>query len=128
MLSCREAPFYFTSWESSLAWVACTVNPITCPELQIPYFPNFAEHTHNYSTVIAAGYNTTDWVSVDVNAAHTFCFWMTLAQAVPYLLLGMAVVLLAIALVHVPFKLAAAGVQCITQAIVYTHIQDQHKE
>jgi hypothetical protein len=74
--------------------------------------------------VIAAGYNNTDVAGVDLNAAYTFCFWTTIAQAVPYLLLATAVILLAIAMVNVPFQLAAAGMQCIIQAIVYTHIQD----
>jgi hypothetical protein len=119
MLPCRGAPFYFLSWQSSLAWVACTLNPSTCSSLQIPYFPEFSEHTRNYSIVIAAA------DAVDLNAAYTFCFWMTLAQAVPYLLLGIAAILLVIAAINVPFQLAAAGVQCIIQAIVYTHVQDQ---
>jgi hypothetical protein len=125
MLPCRGAPFYFISWQSSLAWMACTLNPSTCSSLQLPYFPDFSQHAHNYSVVIAAGYNNTDFDAVDLNSAYTFCFWTTIAQAVPYLLSGIAVILLAIAAVNVPFQLAAAGMQCIIQSVVYTHIQEQ---
>lgn len=78
--------------------------------------------------VIATGYNATDIRGVDVNAAYTFCFWVTIAQAVPYLLLVVAVILLVIAMLNIPFQLVAASTQCIMQAIVYTHIQDQNED
>jgi hypothetical protein len=124
MLSCRGAPFYFRSWQSTLAWVACSMNPITCPSLQIPYFSDLTQYTQIYSSVITAGYNSTDFGSVDTNAAFSFCFWTTIAQAVPYILLVIAMGFLAIAMVTVPFRIAAAGTQCLVQAVVYTHVQE----
>jgi hypothetical protein len=116
MLSCRGPPFYFLTWQSSLAWVACTLNPTTCSSLQIPYCPDFSQHTRNYSTVI-------DFGDVDLNAAYTFCFWGTIAQAVPYLLLAIGLILLVIVMAQVPFQMAAASIQCIIQALVYSHVQ-----
>lgn len=49
MRSCRGPPFYFRSWESSLAWVACGLGPDTCSNLSIPYFPDFQRATGNIS-------------------------------------------------------------------------------
>jgi hypothetical protein len=117
-------PFYFTSWESSLAWVACTLNATSCTSLQIPYFPNVSEQVQQYSQVLLAAQNTADIASVDRTAAYTFCFWMTIAQAVPYVILGLGLLLLAITLVQLPTMIASTAIQCIVQAVVYTHVDN----
>jgi hypothetical protein len=124
MLSCRGPPFYFLSWESSLAWITCTFNSTTCVSLEIPYSSNFTQHARDYSQVLVSGYNTTDFRAVDTNAAYTFCFWMTIAQAVPFILLALAVVLLAITMLQLPFMITTAVVQCFVQAFVYTHVAE----
>jgi hypothetical protein len=65
-----------------------------------------------------------DFNIVDTNAAYTFCFWMTIAQAVPYVLLLLAVVMFAISCIKLPFLLTTAAIQCFIQSIVYTHVED----
>ena len=128
MLSCRSEPFYFTSWQSTLAWVVCTLNPETCPSLQIPYYPDFVQFALNYSTVILAAREESNPRAVDVNAAYTFCFWMTIAQALPYIILLVTIILFIIVAVRVPFQVAAAGMQCLVQAICFTHIGGRNND
>jgi hypothetical protein len=121
MLSCRGPPFLFTSWESSLAFVACTLNTTACADLDIPYFPDFSLRAQRYSVVLAP--NRTDFKSVDDAAAYTFCFWMTIAQTMPYVLLLMLLTLLAFVIVKLPIIFASTGLTFLTQAIVYTHTE-----
>lgn len=123
MLSCKSNPFNFTSWESTVAWALCTLNASTCSSLDVPYFPSVKQLTLHYSTVIQRGYNSSDSAAVDENAAYTFCFWATMAQAIPYLILALALVLLVIVLAKLPFQIASSGVQCIVQALAYTHLE-----
>jgi hypothetical protein len=121
LLSCRGAPFYFETWESSLAWVTCTLDARTCVTLEIPYFPNFTTHTQQYSPILLAGTNNTDVKAVDTGAAYSFCFWVTFARVVPYILLFISLLLLVVSMIQLPFMLTTAAVQCIVQAFVYTH-------
>jgi hypothetical protein len=51
--SCRAGPFYFRSWESSLAWAACGVAPASCAGIVVPYFPDFQAAAANFTAVFA---------------------------------------------------------------------------
>jgi hypothetical protein len=122
MRSCKQQPFYFKSWEGTLAWVACSLDATSCKDLDIPYFPDFRRQTELYSGVILATTNATNFLPRDVYAAYSFCFWMTIAQAIPYLLLVLGILYLAVTMVQLPFMVAAAGMNCFVQAIIYTHV------
>jgi hypothetical protein len=104
--------------------MACSLNATSCSTLQIPYFPNFSRSAERYSEVILATKNATDFFPRDVYAAHSFCFWMTIAQAVPYLLVVVGLLYLAVTLVQLPFMVAAAGMNCFVQAVIYTHLPE----
>jgi hypothetical protein len=121
MLPCRDTPFYFDGWESSLAWVVCTLNATTCHTLDIPYFPNFNHRVKQYSLVLS-NTNRTDTASVDIGSAYTFCFWMTLAQALPYVVALVAIIGGLLLLLSLPFVLFASGVQVCVQAWSFTHV------
>lgn len=50
MRSCREYPFYFRSWESTLAWITCNLfGPDKCQNFEIPYFPDFQVYSFLYT-------------------------------------------------------------------------------
>jgi len=122
MRSCKGEPFYFTSWKPTLAWVVCTLNPYTCPSLEIPYYPDFTQYALNYSTVILAAREESNSFTLDTNAAFTFCFWMTIAQALPYIFILIAAILFIIVAAKVPFQVASSAMQCLVQAVCYTHV------
>ena len=70
--------------------------------------------------VIAASY-TNSSEAMDLWHGHQFCFFMTLGQALPYLILGLVIVLGAVQLLSIPFALVAAAVQFVWQGIAFTH-------
>lgn len=121
--SCRGEPFYFRSWESTVAWAVCSTasDPASfCADIVdsssflATYFPGLREAAYNHSVHLQAG-------DQDMISAFTFCSWITLAQAVPWVFLAVSVLHLAAALLAVPFEVASAGVQVVVQAVAYTH-------
>jgi hypothetical protein len=79
------------------------------------------EALHNHSRVIRESYNVTDAAAMDMWHGHQFCFFMTLGQSLPYLILALVIVIAAMQLVKLPFALIAAAVQFVWQAIAFTH-------
>lgn len=119
MRSCRGEPFYFRSWESSLAWVACGFGPQTCGNLSLPYFSGFQAAANNFSTALELARRTGDGDPVN---ALSFCFWITLAQALPWLFAAVFAAYLAVALITVPLSIVGSLVQTITHVVAYSHV------
>lgn len=128
LVPCRGAPFYFRSWESSVSWMACSlfpgiwkdVNNFPWPHSLIGMPGELQEALHNHSRVINASYFPGD-EAMDLWHGHQFCFFMTLGQALPYLILALVIVMGALQLVKMPFAMVAAAVQFVWQAIAFTH-------
>jgi len=118
--SCRGDPFYFYAWEHSVAWMLCSFDPVTCKDVDFPYAPLVREASWNYSSihVNAAVKNET---ATDMWHAHQYCFFMTLAQAFPWLLLGIVGIYILAAMLLLPFPLLSATVQFVVQAVCFTH-------
>lgn len=123
MRSCKGAPFYFTGWESSLGWIACGVmDSSRCRSLSIPYFPLFKETVVNHSSVLLMEDDGTGYKK-DLLDGYSFCFWITLAQALPWFFLLIVVVYMGVALLRIPFMMLTAGAQFVMQAVSYTHVE-----
>lgn len=132
MRSCRAEPFYFRGWESSLSWAVCNLaaEPTFCQNgtqsiwLWPSFLPRVAELENamqNHSAVIVQSYVSGD--AMDLWHGHQFCFFVTLGQAVPYLILVLGICLAAAQLVKLPFAFLAAAMQFLWQAIAFTHAE-----
>ena len=119
--SCREDPFYFYTWEHSIAWIACSFDAVSCTSLDLPYAPLVREASWNFSSVHANAV-AENAAGMDVWRAHQYCFFMTLAQAFPWILLGMVVAYTLASILFLPFLLLPATVQFIFQAVSFTHV------
>jgi hypothetical protein len=86
--------------------------------LATQYFPLLQEAAHNITKILASG----DSDSIN---AYSFCFWVTIAQAVPVVFIAIAGTYTAVALARVPFVVAGAAVQSALQALAYTHVRKQ---
>lgn len=118
MRSCRDSPFYFRSWESSVAWVACGLYPDTCDGLDLPLVPSYREAATNFTRALRKrGSPGGD----DLVHAYSFCFWTTLAQALPWVLISLAACYVATCLLWVPFQVGAVWVQTVATMLAYTH-------
>lgn len=127
--SCRGAPFFFRSWESTLSWAYCSLwDPLGCNSslpwpsslLQMP--ADLQAALTNHSGVLSSSYaNATG--AMDLWHANQFCFIMTLGQSIPYMFLAVAVVLGAAQLVRMPLALVAAATQFLWQALAFTHAE-----
>lgn len=71
------------------------------------------------SLVLNQGIQNGDQDSID---AFSFCFWITIAQGLPWLFLAILVVYLAISLITIPFTIASTIIQTIFQVIAFTHV------
>lgn len=121
MRSCRGDPFYFRSWESSIAWVVCGFDPLGCTDfLTSQYFPLLQTAATNITTVLSNG-------DTDTINAFSFCFWVTIAQAVPVVFIAIAGSYTLVAFIRVPFIVAGAAVQSALQALAYTHVRKQEQ-
>ena len=122
MLSCRGPPFHFRSWESTLAWVACGLDPLECASpdrgVRISYFPDVARAAANHSAVHNYTRASGDG---DLLHAFSFCFWATLAQGLPWAFLALLLVYTAVAALRVPLACITAGVQFLMQALSFSH-------
>lgn len=114
MRSCRESPFLFRSWESNIAWFACSIDPVSCTSLNIPYFPDLNAAVHNHSIVLLS--NNTDTVN-----AFSFCAWITLAQILPWIWIMLIVVYALTTAISLPISLISLLLQTLTQVLAYTH-------
>lgn len=152
MRSCRDAPFNFRSWESSLAWALCGIDPVGCLSLDIPYMPGFHAAVLNYSYALNTPAlmdgqrwtNTSATRSVhqlldlnytyvagqtpemrlkDTVDAFSFCFWMSMANALPWLFLAMLLAYLAVSLLQLPFAVVSLGMHVVSQSLAYTHLE-----
>jgi hypothetical protein len=129
LVPCRGAPFFFRSWESSVSWLASSLFPGVWRDPSVFPWPysllampvDLQEALHNHSRVIRESYNVTDAAAMDMWHGHQFCFFMTLGQSLPYLILALVIVIAAMQLVKLPFALIAAAVQFVWQAIAFTH-------
>lgn len=160
MRSCRADPFYFRSWESTVAWAVCyttgDLGICSSGSLAVPYFPRIQvcprppplrdpfyttprhkiahararekvsrpctqEAATNFSMVIGKARATGDF---DEMRAFSFCFLITLAQAVPWFILVGAGLYIVLALATVPLILASNLVQALVQFIAYSHLPD----
>lgn len=119
MLPCTGAPFHFTSWESTAAWVACGVDPVGCAGLSVPYFPEFRNAALNFSSVLLEADASGD---MDRVHAFSFCFWMTFARAMPAVVIVLVASYAIFAALRVPMILVTAGVQLAAQAVAYSHV------
>lgn len=129
-LSCRQDPFSFVSWEQTAAWIVCGMGPETCANLSIPYFDSFRESTHRFAEIHenirrAAGNTTKTRIAEDVLHAYSFCFWITLAQALPYFFALIFFVYLAFSALQVPLTLISTGTTCLMQALAFSHAVEQ---
>jgi hypothetical protein len=120
LLSCRGDPFYFTTWEHSLSWMLCSLDPDGCTNISVPYAPLVMDASWNYSEVnqYAVSKNAT---GMDVWRAHQYCFFVTLAQGLPWFLVWIVLIYLLVSLVYLPIPLLPAGVQFMVQALCFTH-------
>lgn len=117
MLSCRDDPFNFRSWESSLSWIVCGIDPIGCRNLDIPYFPSFRGSIVNHTMVL----NSTSEDAIDLMESFNLCFWLTIAQSIPYMFLMIAMAIASLFVLQLPIIIVAAGTQFLMQAFAYTH-------
>jgi hypothetical protein len=130
MRSCRDAPFHFRSWESSLSWMVCSlVNE--CHTIPVPDIVKSFSDLHiamaNHSDVIQRAYpalmnQEPRAEDTDVWHGHQFCFFVTLGQLLPYVFLLIALVYGIVQILMLPFLLVSAGFQFAWQAIAYTHV------
>lgn len=74
----------------------------------------------NHSEVVVRSYTPGD---ADLWHAHQFCFFVTLGQSIPYLMVALVVVLGVTQLVKLPFAFLAAAVQFLWQAVAFTHAE-----
>ena len=58
----------------------------------------------------------------DLLDGFSLCFWLTMAQAVPWIFVLVFVLYLVIAAINLPLVLITAGVQFIVQALAYSHV------
>jgi hypothetical protein len=114
MRSCRESPFFFRSWESNIAWFACSIDPVSCTSLNIPYFPDLNMAVYNHSMVLLS--NNTDTVN-----AYSFCAWITVAQILPWIWVLLIVVYALSTAISLPISLISLLLQTFTQVLAYTH-------
>lgn len=130
MRSCRGPPMHFASWEASLAWAACVaLSPESCAKLDLPMFPGFRAAAGNFSRALIAAAAAPPSVdaaggvaeSQDLVNAMSFCFWVTLGQALPWLLLFLVVAYLAVCMARVPLQLGALWIQTLASMVAYTH-------
>lgn len=83
--------------------------------------PCLQEAATNFSMVIGKARATGDF---DEMRAFSFCFLITLAQAVPWFILVGAGLYIVLALATVPLILASNLVQALVQFIAYSHLPD----
>jgi hypothetical protein len=98
----------------------CGINPVTCRNFTVPYFDDVRMATLNHSTMLA---NSHTLEGTDTLHAFQYCFWMTLCQAIPYIVLLLILVYAAFALLSVPGLLVSSLVQCVVQMLAYTHAE-----
>lgn len=127
LVPCRGAPFHFRSWESSVSWIVNSLFTVWKDPSRFPWphsllvMPGELQGAlQNHSMVINASY-TNSSEAMDLWHGHQFCFFMTLGQSLPYLILALVIVIGALQLVKMPFALIAAAVQFVMQAIAFTH-------
>ena len=123
MLSCREEPFSFKSWEDSAAWALCSVNAQWCATAfsntsGVGIAPNLGLAAERFSAVIL------DQQNPDAYAGHTYCFVVTLGQALPAFFAAVVLFYLVLAMARIPFVLLSAGVQLGVQMVAYTHAHE----
>lgn len=123
--SCREDPFHFSSWEDSLAWVACGWDRDVCGLLEMPLFPRFQEAALNYSAVLAVAHANGDTDTVN---AYSYCFWSTIGLVVPYVFVGIALFFFIEAGVRFVMGILAPTVNVAMQAVAYTNLVDDSHE
>jgi hypothetical protein len=114
--SCHEAPMRFSSWESNLAWIACSVAPSSCQNISLPFFPLFSESTANYTKTLASGDD-------DLIAAHTFCNIFTTARLLPFFLVLIIALCIFVAVLSIPFVFLASTMQFLVQLVIYSHTE-----
>ena len=119
MRSCREEPFNFRSWEATIAWMSCGLDPVECVNVSVPYFPELRNAAVNQSRILLAAEETGD---MDLVHGYSFCFWATMAQAVPFLFLLIILLVLIVSLFRVPGILLVAWVEFIMQVVAYSHV------
>lgn len=86
----------------------------------MPYFDDVRIATLNHSTVLA---NSHTLEGTDTLHAFQYCFWMTLSQAIPWIVLLLILLYVAVALLSVPGLLVSSLVQCFVQMVAYTHVE-----
>lgn len=110
--------------ESNLAWIACGWDPQECATYDIPLFPKFNEAARNQSVIL---FNATFGDS-DAVHAFSFCFWITMAQFLPYVFLFLLLGLLLLAGIKVYFQTISITVTFAAQAVAYTHMHGEEVE
>lgn len=122
--SCRSEPFYYTSWESSVAWATCNVLVKDCELITMPdivrSFTQLPQAFANHSEVVHKASNNATFM--DIWHGHQFCFFITLGQLLPYILILVGMAYAAVQLLMFPVILFSAAMQFAWQAVAYTHL------
>lgn len=118
--SCRDGPFYFRSWESSVSWLTCSYIVKDCETIPVPYvvasFTDIQQAFLNHSMVVRSA-------DKDLWHGHQFCFLVTLGQILPYMLLLLVLLFSSAQIIRLPFVLFSAATQFAWQAVAYTHVE-----
>jgi hypothetical protein len=131
--SCTSnGPFYFRGWEHRAAWAMCSVNHEWCvPAAESLYVMlgggsltgrSLVGAAANYSKVLR---NAGDYSSAtgggDMWHAHQYCFFVTLAQGLPWFFVVFLGLVVLLGLLKLPFVIVSAWISLFAQIVAFTH-------
>lgn len=126
--SCLHAPFYYHSWESTVAWAVCDWDPYFCQQTLAPWvLGTFGEKMGGVFHTFLMGKGN---VALNGDAvfglqnqieAERFCFVVTLINVTPYLILGIVILYGACIAIVVPLAVLQGLFEVSMQVFVYVH-------
>ena len=117
LIKCSDPPVSFSDWRDTLAYGICTTSDSACTSLAAVI-----------GTIdpLAAKLNATKALLATTTAldAHDFCFWITLVNLVPVLILALLALTFAGALIYIPCSLAPKLISLAISSLLHLHWDD----
>jgi hypothetical protein len=130
-----DAPFYFRGWEQSAAWAMCSVDSERCEGAAGVLYSllgggsltgrSLVAAAANYSRVVrnSEDYSGPRGGGSDLWHAHQYCFFVTLAQALPWFFVVLIAAIVLLGMLKLPLVIISAWFQLFSQIVAFTHAE-----
>jgi hypothetical protein len=101
-----------------VAWVTCNIDPEQCGNFTWANknIANYGNATREFAAIVTS-------VDMELYQAYNICFYITLANLTPWLLLVTAVLVVATECIRIPIDLFSLSVNVLLSGWAYTRIR-----